>query len=875
MNMCQKQEQREIFKKQPMKTLISQTEATNAPPSARLKRDSTTEKENGIPPSVRAKYENNTKLSFHDVLVHYNSDKPAQIQALAYTLGNQVYIGPGQEKYLEHELGHVVQQKQGRVKATGNLKGIPVNDDVGLEDEADNVMLKMLNGAESNSKPVLQAKWVKSVFSTEETPRPETTEETPEPETTEEEQEKQKLKEGVYEDENKVFIIRNGEQHLYINGVEVNHDDESIDNFKQELININRDTTEPEKLGDIVNQFESFIKDSSNSNQDNQIREMDSFIEELNVELQIIKDGLGISQIQGDGEILYKEQDKMQKVKENNEKYKNFTSKLMKHYYVIFKVDDDWKKIEELNARLKEPAQGKEKDLITSEIKRIFNIYDKKKKDIHNIVDLAMLPIFELLQNGNSNPIKLPNEDLANEYEQLIEIARSNIGLESLLKDEIDEKRIQLLNSIYEKNNGISKSILSPQEVEDDLFEDFQEDEFLKGEKETKKNELFDENFMNEILSKKKEDLMGNQNSIRDKLRIQEIMVLPDNMPLAGIFPESESITFEGTECGNSQEERENRFKTLVEKAGELILKYHLHSGEKGYIKPDTGCVCIMYYKEGRLKDGKATYIPVFGASGYHNMSKNEKYGFELMGIPEGIYNEREQAHGVSANENMEHAETSEPVEAAKALKDYLDICQRTGIKPPNIQAQLSYLQLIGEAANIGKIEQWNPVNCAEPAIVMALHQLQPEVKELVLSVPFESYLSDKANTVAGSDQMATAKHTCARCAISEHAFASVVGAREEEHQGEANHAELVHQTGNSEVAIGKEPVYAESRFENERRKKYNMKNQSGKDGLNDQNLLKLGQENAYGSSFQEMIRQLNFQITANIYHKKPIDSEN
>ena len=45
-------------------------------------------------------------------------------------------MASGQEKHLPHELGHVVQQAQGRVKPTTSIAGLPVNDDVGLENEA-------------------------------------------------------------------------------------------------------------------------------------------------------------------------------------------------------------------------------------------------------------------------------------------------------------------------------------------------------------------------------------------------------------------------------------------------------------------------------------------------------------------------------------------------------------------------------------------------------------------------------------------------------------------------------------------------------------------------------------------------------------------
>lgn len=91
----------------------------------------------GIPESMKERAEARSGFSFDDVQVHFNSDQPAQFQALAYTRGNQVYIGPGQERYLGHELGHVVQQKQGRVAATGTVKGQALNDSKSLEQEAD------------------------------------------------------------------------------------------------------------------------------------------------------------------------------------------------------------------------------------------------------------------------------------------------------------------------------------------------------------------------------------------------------------------------------------------------------------------------------------------------------------------------------------------------------------------------------------------------------------------------------------------------------------------------------------------------------------------------------------------------------------------
>ncbi len=92
----------------------------------------------GLPDSLKSGVESLSGFSMNDVKVHYNSPKPAQLQAHAYAQGTDIHIAPGQEKHLPHEAWHVAQQKQGRVKPTLQMKaGVPVNDDAGLENEAD------------------------------------------------------------------------------------------------------------------------------------------------------------------------------------------------------------------------------------------------------------------------------------------------------------------------------------------------------------------------------------------------------------------------------------------------------------------------------------------------------------------------------------------------------------------------------------------------------------------------------------------------------------------------------------------------------------------------------------------------------------------
>ncbi|AOY81345.2 DUF4157 domain-containing protein [Moorena producens JHB] len=91
----------------------------------------------GLPNRLKAGVENLSGMLMDDVRVHYNSSKPAQLNALAYTQGRDIHVGPGQERHLPHEAWHVVQQKQGRVKATTQFQDLAGNDDPHLEKEAE------------------------------------------------------------------------------------------------------------------------------------------------------------------------------------------------------------------------------------------------------------------------------------------------------------------------------------------------------------------------------------------------------------------------------------------------------------------------------------------------------------------------------------------------------------------------------------------------------------------------------------------------------------------------------------------------------------------------------------------------------------------
>jgi hypothetical protein len=91
----------------------------------------------GMPNQLKTGIESLSGMDMSDVRVHHNSDKPAQLNALAYAQGNEIHLGPGQEQHLPHEAWHVVQQRQRRVRETVRMAGVGVNDEVGLEREAD------------------------------------------------------------------------------------------------------------------------------------------------------------------------------------------------------------------------------------------------------------------------------------------------------------------------------------------------------------------------------------------------------------------------------------------------------------------------------------------------------------------------------------------------------------------------------------------------------------------------------------------------------------------------------------------------------------------------------------------------------------------
>ena len=127
--------------------------ANNAAQRAEAPRPNNT----GMPDNLKSGIESLSGFSMDDVRVHYNSSKPATVQALAYTQGTDIHVAPGQEKHLPHEAWHVAQQMAGRVSPTTNINGMPVNDNAALEHEADVMGAKATQMKSDESKTAQRA----------------------------------------------------------------------------------------------------------------------------------------------------------------------------------------------------------------------------------------------------------------------------------------------------------------------------------------------------------------------------------------------------------------------------------------------------------------------------------------------------------------------------------------------------------------------------------------------------------------------------------------------------------------------------------------------------------------------------------------------
>ena len=252
------------------------------------------------------------------------------------------------------------------------------------------------------------------------------------------------------------------------------------------------------------------------------------------------------------------------------------------------------------------------------------------------------------------------------------------------------------------------------------------------------------------------------------------ILLLPSDMRLGGLFPEKDSVRI-------NEKNVNQKHELLYAKAVSLVMEHGLYKGALGKDKKRKGlltnkrkgCICIMYIKEGDENSAHgAQFRPFFGASGMDPFTKSQtskttqekqEDSYKLMGlpVPEAL---------VAKNGKIRYAPN------AVHLKEHLERQKRLGVKLASKQAQLYFLQVPehhfhhhgdhdhhGHKHDVGDLESWMPSNCAEPAIMTAIYQLNDQVLDISLSVPFEGQLS--------KDGKLLLKYTCARCASSEPEF--------------------------------------------------------------------------------------------------------
>jgi hypothetical protein len=111
-----------------------------------------------MPGEVQAKMEGAFGADFSAVQIH-TGQRAQALGAVAYTQGSDIQFAPGQydphsqqgQELLGHELTHVVQQAEGRVQATAQAKGMDVNTDASLEQEADQMGARAARGETVNT----------------------------------------------------------------------------------------------------------------------------------------------------------------------------------------------------------------------------------------------------------------------------------------------------------------------------------------------------------------------------------------------------------------------------------------------------------------------------------------------------------------------------------------------------------------------------------------------------------------------------------------------------------------------------------------------------------------------------------------------------
>ncbi|NNB98674.1 hypothetical protein HI113_32745 [Corallococcus exiguus] len=260
--------------------------------------------------------------------------------------------------------------------------------------------------------------------------------------------------------------------------------------------------------------------------------------------------------------------------------------------------------------------------------------------------------------------------------------------------------------------------------------------------------------------------------AMRAKLELAGFLLLPLPLPMGGVFPSRDYCVLEG------QLSKQARFAALVQHANALVRKYRFLAASEGrLVQRDLGCFCIMFAEE-PTKDGRHTiHVPFFGISGGGSHGFRADDYLRKLGVPELTADEQ--------GRNAMGAAGLRLVGRFFALRGFYEARRALGFKLPAKQAMLSSMQFMKGVwvrdaleSSIASIQQWNSIQCAEPAAIMAAAQLFYRMADMELSVPFEG----SKQLVPSDESGHWGKETCGRCAISEVSFAGVTapGTRKE-----------------------------------------------------------------------------------------------
>lgn len=118
------------------------------------------ERSDGLPAALSAGIKSLTGMDMSHVRVHRNSSKPAQLNAHAYAQGSDIHVAPGQDKHIPHEAWHAVQQAQGRVHATTQMKRAVQASETSLRNDYAAAMTALQQAAPPQSSLVKPAQLV-------------------------------------------------------------------------------------------------------------------------------------------------------------------------------------------------------------------------------------------------------------------------------------------------------------------------------------------------------------------------------------------------------------------------------------------------------------------------------------------------------------------------------------------------------------------------------------------------------------------------------------------------------------------------------------------------------------------------------------------